>query len=46
MPHGSTKALFRIKIAPTEKPDLVKFMTEGFSFSPDDPDHKGSRLLK
>lgn len=37
--------IFNIKIAPTEKADLVKFMTEGFS-SPDYPDHKAPELPK
>ena len=37
--------IFNIKIAPTEKADLVKFMTEGLS-SPDYPDHKAPELPK
>lgn len=37
--------IFNIKIAPAEKADLVKFMTEGFS-SPDYPDHKAPELPK
>jgi len=45
MPHGSTKQIFNIKIAPGEKADLVKFMTEGLS-SPDYPDHKAPELPK
>ena len=39
-------ATFHIKIAPTEKADLVKFLTEGFSMSPDYPDHKAPELPK
>lgn len=42
MPHGSTKAIYDIKIAPTEKGDLVKFMTDSLCCS-DYPDH---RVLK
>lgn len=37
--------IFNIKIAPGEKTDLVKFMTEGLS-SPDYPDHKAPELPK
>lgn len=37
--------IFNIKIAPAEKADLVKFMTEGLS-SPDYPDHKAPELPK
>lgn len=37
--------IFNIKIAPTEKADLVKFMTEGLS-SPDYPEHKAPELPK
>ncbi len=46
MPHGSTKAIFHIKIAPTEKADLVKFLTERISISPDDVDSKTHELLR
>ena len=35
--------IYNIKIAPTEKADLVKFLTEGLS-SPDYPDHKAPEL--
>ncbi len=37
--------IFNIKIASTEKADLVKFLTEGLS-SPDYPDHKAPDLPK
>jgi cytochrome c peroxidase len=37
--------IFNIKIAPGEKADLVKFMTEGLS-SPDYPDHNAPELPK
>ena len=37
--------IFNIKIAPTEKADLVKFMTEGLS-SHNYPEHKAPELPK
>ena len=36
--------ILNIKIAPTEKADLVKFMTEGSSISPDYLNHKAPEL--